>query len=283
MLLKVSFYIFLSFYGADALRVQNAATEKRRIANRYLYCEPKKPIEQFLESVQRSAADRDLLKLFLTDNKMIGNADDATLFDLKSVSGKLVDIKAGFKLQLNYRYISNDKVKNYDIEEIESVIGELLSNSAFRSGSLSTSSGDYELKLKRGQGKYRFASKAIEYDTNEAAADLVAINVKTRKNLDMFRHDREKRVPISSCEPFLRALGVTSESGRPLSGMSDKLKQIQKFVEIISSILSRSHLKSDQQRGEGKRRIRIVDMGCGLGYLTFASHLYLAKTFSVQI
>jgi hypothetical protein len=60
-------------------------------------------------------------------------------------------------------------------------------------------------------------------------------------------HDRKKNVPVDANAPFLKALKVTMEGGRPLSGMADKLRQIQKFVEILSGLIDKSQTISDRQ------------------------------------
>jgi SAM-dependent methyltransferase len=49
--------------------------------------------------------------------------------------------------------------------------------------------------------------------------------------------------------------------------MESKLRQIHRFVEILS------HLVDGWDRGSG--RIRVVDLGCGKGYLTFAAYQWL--------
>ncbi len=65
---------------------------------------------------------------------------------------------------------------------------------------------------------------------------------------------------------WLEALGVTRPDGQPREGMGGKLKQIHRFVEILS------HLLADVPRGGP---LRLVDLGCGKGYLTFAAYEWL--------
>ena len=74
--------------------------------------------------------------------------------------------------------------------------------------------------------------------------------------------------------PWLRALGVTNDQGRPREGMAAKYRQIQKFAELVSHLIREAGLE------EGP--LRVVDMGCGKGYLTFAVSALLGERAQVR-
>jgi hypothetical protein len=78
-------------------------------------------------------------------------------------------------------------------------------------------------------------------------------------------HDRTKARTLRD-ERFLQALGILDSRGQPRRQMGDKHRQIHQFVEIVAPILQ------DLPRD---RPVRIVDMGAGKGYLTFALHAFL--------
>ena len=99
-------------------------------------------------------------------------------------------------------------------------------------------------------------------------------------------HDRAKNVPLPPASRFLSALGVTRDdgTGKPRPGMSSKLRQCQKFVEVAGGLVDAA--LADQEAGgdsSGKKkdgrgrggRIDVLDMGCGRGYLTFSLHAFL--------
>lgn len=64
--------------------------------------------------------------------------------------------------------------------------------------------------------------------------------------------------------------------------MAPKLRQIQKFVEVLDRIVAdvkaRTRGASSAGRSHGDEggggTLRIVDVGCGRGYLTFAAHAH---------
>jgi SAM-dependent methyltransferase len=90
-------------------------------------------------------------------------------------------------------------------------------------------------------------------------------------------HDRAKpRLLPVEAQGWLNALGVTTATGSVREGMADKNRQIHKFVEIIS------HLMTDVPLPEN-RPAEVVDMGCGKGYLTFATHDYLDRVLKRSV
>lgn len=88
-------------------------------------------------------------------------------------------------------------------------------------------------------------------------------------------HDRAKAHLIPATTPWLRGLGITNDRGQPREGMADKFRQIQKFTELLGHLLAETTLPSD-------RPLRVVDMGSGKGYLTFAVSTLLGERAEVQ-
>ena len=106
-------------------------------------------------------------------------------------------------------------------------------------------------------------------------------------------HDRIKHVPLAprssststaTTADFFQALGVTNAQGQPRPNMASKLRQCQKFVEIVDHLIAQV-IVNDDDDGDGDgddgdddatiQTIQIVDMGCGRGYLTFSLHSFL--------
>jgi SAM-dependent methyltransferase len=82
-------------------------------------------------------------------------------------------------------------------------------------------------------------------------------------------HDRPKSHLIPVTASWLRALGVTNDRGQPREGMADKFRQIQKFAELLAHLLDEA-FPDPAATGSTLEPLRVVDMGSGKGYLTFA-------------
>lgn len=82
-------------------------------------------------------------------------------------------------------------------------------------------------------------------------------------------HDRQKQYLVDPTAAYLAALGVTHDGGQVKPSMYAKFRQICRFVEIVDQLLAGSELKDVAAP-------RIVDVGAGKGYLTFALHEHLS-------
>ena len=75
---------------------------------------------------------------------------------------------------------------------------------------------------------------------------------------------------------MLVALGISDHEGRVKPSRQAKYRQVDEFLRSLASVV-------DEAIGAGRLRtptveqpLRVVDLGCGNAYLTFAAHAYLA-------
>jgi SAM-dependent methyltransferase len=133
------------------------------------------------------------------------------------------------------------------------------------SGELVTTQGVYKLILQPSR-------KAGFFKTKQKQPCVENNRMLTKAAL---AHDRPKNVPLSPSSLFFQKLGVTNADGKPVNGMSSKLRQCQKFVEIVGKLVDDCVLSSSYQQTAA----RVTDMGCGRGYLTFSLHSYLCSKY----
>lgn len=135
----------------------------------------KSPLNQFLHVLQDSIINESLLKLTLSENDSSGGSDgdgdglistiDMTeIEEWKAISGRLIKIKSATKqLQLNCykdkRMQKSDKTETYTTSEEAVEVVKLYITKAFKKVMLSTKESDFELKMRKGQGKFRSTSK----------------------------------------------------------------------------------------------------------------------------
>ncbi|HEX8294755.1 MAG TPA: SAM-dependent methyltransferase [Chthoniobacteraceae bacterium] len=195
---------------------------------------PDPSLDRFLETLQASLRDSTFVKLTLSE-------PGASAGELRNVYGRLVEIKGGKQLSLVFHHARKDVTKNFLPADAAPEIARLLSGELGRAY-LFTTSGDWQWRpgvLKASRPRFTVAPAP--------------------------EHDRKKVAPIESRSGFLQALGVTNAAGDPRPGMADKLRQIQRFTELLGHLLDASSLKQ-------KTALRVLDMGSGKGYLTFAAH-----------
>ena len=136
-----------------------------------------------------------------------------------------------------------------------------------RMAELVTNDGTHELNLSLKKPKLKFIKSKTRNEGGKTKSQVTS-------------HDRTKMVPLLPSEPFLQRLGVSDKDGKPKNGMASKLRQCQKFCEIVGRLVDTTVTSlplSDQIT-----TISSADMGCGRGYLTFSLHFFLTKKYSDQ-
>lgn len=192
---------------------------------------------RFLTLLRAAVADGTLVKLTLGKPR----GTDASL---QNLFVRPVTLKAGPRLAFVWRHATRDVTKNHPPAEALALLEPLIGGD-FLDAHLFAAAESAQLECQP-DGTARIRVKAAPVAT-AATAD----------------HDRAKAHVIPADAPWLRALGVTNDRGQPREGMADKYRQIQKFAELLGHLAADAPLPSD-------RPIRVVDMGSGKGYLTFA-------------
>jgi protein-L-isoaspartate O-methyltransferase len=198
------------------------------------------------------ASDRERFDLLLRDAILGGTFVKLTLGkpsgddpSLKNLFVRPVSLKSGQKFAFVWRHATKDVSKNHDPQETINLLGQLIGSEFLDAHLFSTTKN---AQLETGSGEPRLRISAIN-----------------RKPAPALGNDRVKKRAIDANEPWLKALGVTGGHGRPIAPMADKFRQIEKFAEILD------HMVSEAAALPKAGRLRVFDMGCGKGYLTFAA------------
>ena len=88
-------------------------------------------------------------------------------------------------------------------------------------------------------------------------------------------HNKQKNYTLKEDRPYLKGLGVTADNGKVHKKHYPKFRQIANFVEIIDRDIGEFVQNADKP-------VSILDLGCGKGYLTFATYDYVASRAKVQ-
>ncbi|MEI8203137.1 MAG: SAM-dependent methyltransferase [Bacteroidota bacterium] len=204
-------------------------------------------ITSFIKVLNESIASQSLVRIGIMHKR------DKTK-ELNSVTAKLIKIKEGIRLCFVYRYPTKDVTKNHIIEECGNIVKLLLLND-FYQAELYTTEFDYFLTIQKN--------------------DVVSLRKKksVATELPNFAHDREKARIIKTQNNYLFELGITNAEGQIKTSMNDKYRQINKYIEIIDGIMKQ--MKPDNG-------LKVIDMGSGKGYLTFALYDYFINALQIS-
>jgi SAM-dependent methyltransferase len=89
-------------------------------------------------------------------------------------------------------------------------------------------------------------------------------------------HDRRKPRLLPEDDPVLIALGISDASGKVKPSRQAKYRQVEEFLRALGAALDEAKLPTD-------RPLRVVDLGCGNAYLTFAAHRYLTSVRGLAV
>lgn len=168
--------------------------------------------------------------------------------ELRRITIKPVSLKSGLKYSFQYQFERRDEVQNMEAEACIALIHDYLAEQFLEANLFTTD--EHCTLISNVKGNSRFTQTALQ----------------EMKSPDL-NHDRTKQRLISSLSPHWNDLGLTDKNARLLPSMQHKFKQINQYVEILEPMLNAL------QTGD---ELRVVDMGSGKGYLTFALYEYLA-------
>jgi SAM-dependent methyltransferase len=204
--------------------------------------------KKFFDKLQTTVENKELIKLQLT-----GKRDK--LSDLKKIIISAVEIKKGYCLNFVYRHNTKDITKNYDITEGLGLIAKAMESDFYNAEMFA---------------KTEILSLII-LPNEKAQLKISSVTIETPKT---FSHDRVKdRLIETTNNVYLRELGITNAEWEVRREMSDKYKQINKYVELLAPYLSELS-KTDC--------LHFADMGSGKGYLTFALYDYLTNNLKIN-
>jgi hypothetical protein len=208
------------------------------------------PQEDFIARLAASVHDGTFARLTLGKPR----GDDPTL---QKIVIRPVVLKSGPHLSFVARHDTRDITKNLPAAEAVREIGRLI-GTTFHSAHLATTQQGVQLEFnKKGEPRLHLGRSSAPFpDTS---------------------HDRAKpRLLPADAQSWMQSLGVTNAAGGVREGMADKHRQIHKFTEILSHLAETAPLADD-------RPVEITDMGCGKGYLTFATHDYFDRVLQRSI
>ena len=194
----------------------------------------------FIHHFQNSFSRKNFVKLVLSKKRV------KTAL-IKIVTLKPVQLKDEILVSMVTSNQNNDVTKNFTLEQSVFQLLDLL-NKDFYKADLFTLEKNWHLIYYQ-SGKFKMKS-------NPATIHVV----------DTMHDHLKKRILDPHGNIYLEQLGITTKEGYIKKSKHGKYRQINKYVEIIDSILRTNQLPE---------YFNVIDMGAGKGYLTFALYDYL--------
>jgi SAM-dependent methyltransferase len=164
-----------------------------------------------------------------------------------------VEIKGEAKLSLTLHQRERDTTKNLLLSDCAKWLGNQIQGH-YRSALLNTIHRDWQLFIEE-NGQPRLVSHKPAFTVAPGRG-----------------HDRAKHTFLDpGAQDWLHGLEITDASGKVRPSMSDKHRQIDHYLEILSHLAKQCRWTE----GSADQELLLADMGCGKAYLTFGAwHLF---------
>ncbi|MEU4214850.1 SAM-dependent methyltransferase [Actinoplanes sp. NPDC026623] len=111
--------------------------------------------------------------------------------------------------------------------------------------------------------------RSATIEARVAKRGQLLISRRAAANVASLAHDRQRERPIPVDAAFLEVLGVSHDGAVKPTGQR-KYRQINEFIRILSATLSTGPARTGP--------LRVLDLGCGNAYLTFATAHHLRES-----
>ncbi|HEY9376309.1 MAG TPA: SAM-dependent methyltransferase [Jiangellaceae bacterium] len=169
-----------------------------------------------------------------------------------------VDIRAGRRLQV----VKYDDRQAFTInvrpDQAAAAVQELVEQ-PYGNWHVETTDGTTQLRV----------TKSGEAQVHRSArpADVEAVH----------SHDRTKARLLDPTDPFLQAVGISDDRGLIKPSRMAKYRQVEEFLRALEPVLP------DARDAAGDGVLRVVDLGCGNAYLSFAAYRWLTDRHGLDV
>jgi SAM-dependent methyltransferase len=185
--------------------------------------------------------------------------------DVRRVELRYVDLKAGRHLQVTSYDETQAHTANFAIGgEAEAAVDALL-DEPFGNWHVDTTTQTHQLRAtKKGEAVVHSKDRA-----EPVAAER--------------GHDRDKQRLLAEDDPVLIALGISDAQGRIKPTRQAKYRQVEEFLRLLDASITDALDKGQLRRPTAADPLRIVDLGCGNAYLTFAAQRFLSHVRALPV
>ncbi|MCW2819292.1 MAG: SAM-dependent methyltransferase [Marmoricola sp.] len=180
----------------------------------------------------------------------------------RRVEMRYVDLKAGRQLQVTAYDDTQAHTSNH--ADPREVLDELL-DEAYANWHVETTTQTHQLRVtKKGEALLHSAARDEQVAPERS-------------------HDQAKTRLLPPDHPTLRALGISDAQGRVKPSRQAKYRQVEEFVRALDAALEDAQSSGKVRTPTQDDPLRVVDLGCGNAYLTFAALAHLGERMPVRM
>ncbi len=130
---------------------------------------------------------------------------------------------------------------------------------------------DFAQLLNSGFANLLVDTETESFQVKVSKKDEALLSVSKVKLSRELAHDRQKQRMLAEGNQVFKALDMADILGRIKPSKMDKYKQVDEFLRLIDQTLNTPLISGDE--------IKVVDLGCGHAYLTFALQEFLKDKY----
>jgi SAM-dependent methyltransferase len=119
------------------------------------------------------------------------------------------------------------------------------------------------------------AGETLQLRVTKKGVPMLHTSVRSESVQVSREHDRAKDRLLAEDDPVLVALGISDAQGRVKPTRQAKYRQVEEFLRLLDASLAEAMAQGQVRTPTPDDPLRIVDLGCGNAYLTFAAHRFL--------
>jgi SAM-dependent methyltransferase len=186
---------------------------------------------------------------------------------------RYVDLKGGRHLQITTYDATQAFTSNHPVGDA-TALDELL-DVPFASWHIDTVTEQHELLVTKPlTARVRTSPRALTAEGGGAKAERLPTT---------HSHDQAKERLLPEDDPVFVALGISDKDGRLKPSRQAKYRQVEEFLRHLATSIDDARTKGQLRTPTAEEPLRIADLGCGNGYLTFAAQRYLSEVRGLPV
>ena len=224
------------------------------------------PVNDELTLLRSAVLDADgLVRALATGRRKGQPAPVVEGREVRRVEVRVVDLKAGRHLQVVSYDATQAHTTNHLLGEAAEAAVDALLAEPFANWHVDTATATHQLRVTK---------KGVPLLHTSARAEAVEVSRE---------HDRAKERLLAEDDPVLVALGISAARGRGTPSRQAKYRQVEEFLRLLDASIGEAMAQGQVRTPTPDDPLRIMDLGCGNAYLTFAAHAFLGRRLPVRM